>query len=76
MGEGNIQLAAAKELRQRGIECDDPTKAHSIYNKTNKCAMGEGNLQLATAKEMRTRGIECDDPTKVLSILQSNKFAR
>jgi hypothetical protein len=53
MGEGNLQLAAAKELRQRGIECDDPTKAHSIYNKTNKCAMGEGNLQLAAAKELR-----------------------
>ena len=75
MGEGYLQLAAAKELSERGIECDDPTKAYSIYE-SNKCAKGEGNLQLAAAKEMRTRGIECDDPTKVLSILQSSKFAR
>ena len=47
MGEGNLQLAAAKELSEKGIECDDPTKAHSIYE-SNKCAKGEGNLQLAT----------------------------
>ena len=29
-GEGNFQLAAKTELRQRGIECDDATKAKSI----------------------------------------------
>jgi hypothetical protein len=30
-GEGNFQLAAAEELRKRGIECADATKAQSIY---------------------------------------------
>jgi hypothetical protein len=29
-GEGSFQLAAKKELRQRGIECDDASKALSI----------------------------------------------
>ena len=35
MGEGNFQLAAQNELHQRGIECDDATKAQSILNSIN-----------------------------------------
>ena len=36
-GEGNLQLAAAKEMRKRGVECDDPTKALSFFQ-SNKFA--------------------------------------
>jgi hypothetical protein len=36
MGEGNLQLAAAKDLLQQGIKCDDPTKAQSNIHKSNK----------------------------------------
>jgi hypothetical protein len=35
MGEGNFQLAAKTKLRQRGIECDDATKAQSILTSIN-----------------------------------------
>ena len=73
-GEGTLPLAAVQELRQRGIKCDDPTKALGILQ-SNKCAKGEGNLQLAAAKELRQQGIECDDPTKAQSIYESNKCA-
>jgi hypothetical protein len=34
-GEGNFQLAAMKELKERGIKCKDPTKAKSILNSIN-----------------------------------------
>ena len=48
-GEGNLQLAAKMKLHQRGIMCDDGTKALSIL-----CSMGEGNLQLATKSKFVT----------------------
>jgi len=34
-GEGNLQLAAEKELCKQGIECDDSTKAVSKFNSNN-----------------------------------------
>ena len=34
-GEGNFQLVAMTELRERGIKCDDATKAQSILNSIN-----------------------------------------
>jgi SOS response regulatory protein OraA/RecX len=73
-GEGNFQLAAQNELRERGIECDDATKAQSTLQ-TAKFAMGEGNFQLAAQNELRERGIECEDATKAQSTLQTVKFA-
>jgi hypothetical protein len=69
-GEGNFQLAAKTELRQRGIKCDDATKAQSILDIV-KCSKGEGNFQLTAKKELRQSGIECDDATNAQSILQS-----
>ena len=51
MGEGDLHLFVATKLHQQGIECDDPTKAQSIYE-SNKYAVGEGGLQLFTAKEL------------------------
>jgi hypothetical protein len=75
MGEGNFQLAAKTELRQRGIECDDATKAQSILE-IIKFSKGEGNLQLTAKTELRQRGIECDDATKAKSILEIVKFSK
>jgi hypothetical protein len=34
-GEGNLQLFAMTELKERGIECEDATKAQSILNSIN-----------------------------------------
>ena len=56
MGEGNFQLAAKTELMNRGIECEDATKAQSILEIV-KCSMGEGNFQLAAKTELMNRGI-------------------
>ena len=75
MGEGYLQLAAKKELRERGIKCDDATKAQSTLE-VIKFAKGEGNLQLVAMTELKERGIECDDPTKAKSILEVTKFAK
>jgi hypothetical protein len=74
-GEGNFQLVAMRELKERGIECDDPTKATSILE-VAKFAKGEGNFQLVAMRELKERGIECDDPTKAKSILEVAKFAK
>jgi len=74
-GEGSLQLAAKKELSERGIKCDDATKAKSSLE-VIKCSMGEGSLQLAAKKELRERGIECDDARKAQSILEVTKFAK
>jgi hypothetical protein len=52
MGEGNLQLAAMTELKNRGIECDDAKKAQSILEAT-KCSMGEGKFQLAAKTELK-----------------------
>jgi hypothetical protein len=73
-GEGNFQLAAKTELMNRGIECEDATKAQSILEIV-KCSMGEGNFQLAAKTELMNRGMECEDATKAQSILLSNIFA-
>jgi hypothetical protein len=69
-GEGNFQLVAMRELKERGIECDDPTKATSILE-VAKFAKGEGNFQLVAMRELKERGIECDDQTKAQCILNS-----
>jgi hypothetical protein len=63
------------ELKKRGIECDDATKAQSILD-AEKCANGEGNFQLAAKTELKKREIECDDATKAQSIVQSDKCAK
>jgi hypothetical protein len=63
------------ELKERGIECDDATKAQSTLG-VIKYAKGEGNLQLAAKMELRERGIECDDATKSQSTLGVIKFAK
>ena len=73
-GEGNFQLAAKTELMNRGIECEDATKAQSILL-SNIFANDEGKFQLAAKRKLRQLGIECDDATKAQSILESNKFA-
>ena len=66
-GEGSLQLAAQKDLREQGIKCDDVTTAQSTLE-TIKYAKGEGSLQLAAQKDLREQGIECDDARKALSI--------
>jgi hypothetical protein len=74
-GEGNLQLAAQNELRERGIVCDDARKAQSTLE-VIKSSMGEGKFQLAAQKELRERGIECDDARKAQSTLEVIKFAK
>ena len=67
-GEGAFQLAAMTEVKKLGFECDDATKAQSIFHSV-KCAKEEGNFQLAVKTELKKRGIECDESTKAQSIL-------
>ena len=74
-GEGAFQLAAMTKVKKLGFECEDATKAQSIFQSVN-CAKGEGNFQLAAKMELKKRGIECDESTKAQSILQSVKYAK
>ena len=74
-GEGAFQLAAMTKVKKLGFECDDATKAQSIFQSV-KCAKEEGNFQLAVKMELKKRGIECDESTKAQSILQSVKYAK
>ena len=74
-GEGAFQLAAMTEVKKLGFECDDATKAQSIFHSV-KCAKEEGNFQLAVKTELKKRGIECDESTKAQCILQFVKCAK
>ncbi len=74
-GEGAFQLAAMTKVKKIGFECDNATRAQSIFQSV-KCAKGEGNFQLAVKTELKKRGIECDESTKAQSILQSVKYAK
>ena len=62
------------EVKKLGFECDDATKAQSIFQSV-KCAKEEGNFQLAVKTELKKRGIECDESTKAQCILKSVKYA-